>query len=88
MPAAAKPTPPSADESRYPTVERFIERAAPDEIPGVFADTRSALEGVKGPKADHAKKVKVAIERTEELLTFLVDVREKLIAEKKSPKRR
>ena len=87
MPAAAKPTPPPED-ARYPTVERFIERADPQEIGQVFAETRSALDGVKGPNADRAKKVRAAIERTEELLGFLVDVREKLIAEKKSPKRR
>lgn len=89
MPAPSKPAPaPAQDESRYPTVERFIERATPEEVGSLFGDLRDQLGAVKGPKAEHAKKAEVAVQRAEELFGHLVDVRERLISEQKSAKRR
>lgn len=89
MPAPSQPAPaPASDESRYPNVERFIERATPEAVAGLFGDLHDQLANVKGPKADHARKAEAAVQRAEELFGILIDVRERLIAEQKSAKRR
>lgn len=67
----------------YPAVEGFIERATPDQVSGLFQSIKQGLDGLKGPKAEQSKKVRAALERTEELLQHLIEVREKLTAEKK-----
>lgn len=85
MPASEPATPPE-NESRYPAVERFIERADPEELPDVFESVREGLSEVKGAREAAARKAAVAIERTEELLGFLLEVRAKLIAEQKGRK--
>jgi len=72
----------------YPAVEGFIERASPEEIAGLFQSIKQGLDGLKGPKGDQGKKVKAALERTEELLNHLLEVREKLTSEKQGAKGR
>jgi hypothetical protein len=88
MPAAQKPAPAPADDSRYPAVERFIESASKDDVSQVFASVRDGLAGVKGPKAENGKKVSVAVDRAEELFGFLLEVRERMLTDKKSSKKR
>mgnify|MGYP000888467726 CR=1 FL=1 len=79
-PAAPEPAP--LPETNYPTIEGLIETASPDELAAVFTPVKEALAGLKGPKADAAKKVSKGIERAEELLSYLLQVREKLEAER------
>jgi hypothetical protein len=89
MPAAQKPAAaPAADDSRYPGVERFIERASAEDVAHAFSSVREGLTGLKGPKADQAKKVTAAVERAEELFGFLLEVRERMLADKKGSKKR
>ena len=88
MPAAQKPAAPQADESRYPGVERFVERASKEDVDAAFQSLREGLEGLKGPKAEQAKKVKGAIERAEELFGFLLEVRERMLVDKKGAGKR
>lgn len=78
-PAAAQPLP----EPSYPVIEGFVEKATADDISGMFEDLKSQLGGLKGPKAEQGKKIGKAIERTEELLSYLLQVREKLEADRK-----
>lgn len=87
MPTPPQATP-AAPEPMYPAVEGFIEKATPDEVNGLFSSIKQGLDGLKGPKAEQSKKVRVALERTEELLHHLIEVREKLTAEKKGAKGR
>ena len=73
-PAAAAPE----KESNYPVLEQFVERAGPDDVNQLFASLRASLGGLKGPRTEQAKKVESAIALTEELLSHLLQVREKL----------
>ncbi|MHB8879168.1 MAG: hypothetical protein ACYC8T_36170 [Myxococcaceae bacterium] len=85
----SQPAPaPQSDGPMYPSIEAFIERASADEVQNLFGSVRDSLAGLKGPKADQAKKVKKAIEKTEELLAHLLQVREKLEADRKAAKGR
>ena len=77
----AEPPPPQ-DASVYPAIESFIEYANADEIGALLNPLKAELATLKGPKAEQAKKVSKAIERTEELLSYLVQVRERLEAER------
>ena len=83
MPPAKNQPPPAAAEPLYPAIEGFIERATADDIAALFEPLREGLTGLKGPKADQAKKVGKAIEKTQELLSHLLQVREKLEAQRK-----
>ncbi len=67
----------------YPVIEGFIEKASAADIDGTFKDVKEQLAGLKGPRAEQAKKVGKAIERTEELLSYLMQVKEKLEADRK-----
>lgn len=67
----------------YPVIEKFIETATADVIGSTFKALKGDLAGLKGPKAEQAKKVGKAVERTEELLSYLLQVREKLEADRK-----
>ncbi len=80
------PAPAPSDGPMYPSIEAFIERASSDEVNSLFGSIRDGLGALKGPKADQAKKVKRAIEKAEELLGHLLQVREKLEAERKTAK--
>lgn len=86
MPTPSQPQ--TSTEPMYPAVEGFIERASPEEIAGLFQSIKAGLGDLKGPKADQSKKVKAALDRTEELLTHLLEVREKLTSEKHASKGR
>lgn len=79
----AQPPPPADNEPLYPAIEGFIEKATADEIAGLFGPLKDGLAGLKGPRADQAKKVGKAIQKTEELLSHLLQVREKLEADRK-----
>lgn len=88
MPAKkpAKTPPPAAvetNESLYPAIEGFIEKATAEEIADLFSPLKEGLTTLKGPRAEQAKKVGKAILKTEELLSYLLQVREKLEAERK-----
>ncbi len=69
----------------YPVLEGFIEKASLDDISSLFTDLKEALTPLKGARAEQGKKVGKAIERTEELLAYLLEVREKIEAERKNP---
>ncbi|MBE4751123.1 hypothetical protein G4177_23390 [Corallococcus sp. ZKHCc1 1396] len=85
---SAPPSPPELPMPSYPAVETFIEKASADDVQALFAPVKEGLAGLKGPRAETGKKAQAAIARAEELLTMLVDVREKLVAESKQPKGR
>lgn len=80
-PAEAAPQAPT--ESVYPTIEGFIETASADEVKALYDEVRAALGALKGPRADQGKKAQKGVARTEELLSFLLQVREKIEAERK-----
>lgn len=77
------PPPPAQNEPDFPAVSAFIEQASKEEVGGLFAPVKEALSSLKGPKADHAKKATKAVNRAEELLGQLMQVREKLEGDKK-----
>ena len=81
-PPAAAPREPVPEPS-YPVIEGFVEKATADDISNMFKDLKAAMGALKGPKAEQGKKVGKAIERTEELLSYLLQVREKLEADRK-----
>lgn len=72
-----------AAEPLYPAIEGFIEKATADDAAALFKPLKDGLDALKGPKAEQGKKVAKAIERTEELLSYLLQVREKIEAERK-----
>lgn len=75
--------PQTVPEPSYPVIEGFVEKATAADIAAMFKDLKGELGGLKGPKAEQGKKVGKAIERTEELLSYLLQVREKLEADRK-----
>ncbi|PTL80519.1 hypothetical protein [Vitiosangium sp. GDMCC 1.1324] len=92
MPPPSKQQPAPAAEPlpapSFPAIESFIERASAEEVQSLFAPVKTELANLKGPKAEHAKKVQTAISRTEELLGVLLETRERLVAESKSKGRK
>ncbi|OJH39313.1 hypothetical protein [Cystobacter ferrugineus] len=72
----------------FPAIEAFIETASAEEVRSLFSPLKNELANLKGPKAEHAKKVQAAISRTEELLAVLLDTREQLVAESRSKGRK
>ena len=81
--AEKTPEPQPIPEPSYPVIEGFVEKATADDIASLFKDLKTQLAGLKGPKAEQGKKIGKAIERTEELLSYLLQVREKLEADRK-----
>jgi hypothetical protein len=73
----------SQPEPLYPAIEGLIEKATAEEIEALFAQLKKDVADLKGPKAELGKKVARAVERTQELLSYLLQVREKLQAERK-----
>jgi hypothetical protein len=69
---------PAASEPLYPALEGFIESATEDDIRGLYTSLREGLAELKGPRAELGKKAAAAIQRTEELLFFLLQIREKI----------
>jgi hypothetical protein len=72
-------------QSTYPELEAFVESATRDEVTQLFNRLKGSLETLKGPRAEQAKKAKVAVERTEELLERLLELRENLAELRKKP---
>jgi hypothetical protein len=70
-------------ESRYPSIEQFAETASAADVTALFEPIKAGLGALKGPRAEHGKKVGKAIARTEELLSYLLQVRERIEAERK-----
>lgn len=86
--APTDPTPAAPPaESLYPVLEGFIETATAEEIDALFDSVKEGLASLKGPRAEYQKKVALAVSRTEELLRYLLQVREKL-EEKSDPGRK
>jgi hypothetical protein len=81
--AEKTPEPQKLPEPSYPVIEGFVEKATAADISNLFQDLKTQLEGLKGPKAEQGKKIQKAVERTEELLSYLLQVREKLEADRK-----
>lgn len=81
-PAAA----PQTEGPMYPSIEAYIEKATADEVKALFGSIRDGLTSLKGPKVEQAKKVQKAIDRTEELLAHLLQVRDRLDADRKAGK--
>jgi hypothetical protein len=80
---AKKPAKAPPPEERYPAIEELIETASASELPELFQPLRQALEELRGPRKEHAKRVLSALDRTDELLQMLVQTREKLISQGK-----
>jgi hypothetical protein len=78
-----EPQRPPLPQPEYPAIATFVDSASKAEVEGLFADLRDGLAALKGPRAEQAKKVSKAIERTEELLSHLLQVREKIASERK-----
>ena len=81
--AAPAEQPAQMTESVYPTIEGFIETASPDEVKALYDEVKASLSALKGPRADQGKKAGKGVARTEELLSFLLQVREKIESERK-----
>jgi len=70
-------------DANYPVIESLVERSTPDALSHLFDEVKNELATLKGPRAEQAKKVQLAISRTEVLLAPLLQVRENLEAERK-----
>ena len=77
---------PQTEGPMYPAIEAFIEKATAEEVQKLFGSVREGLTSLKGPKVEQAKKVQKAIDKTEELLTHLLQVRDRLEADRKAGK--
>jgi hypothetical protein len=93
MPPPSKQTAPAPVAEPFPTpsfpaIEAFIEGASAEEVQSLFSPVKNELANLKGPKAEHAKKVQTAISRAEELLAVLLETRERLVAESKGKGRK
>ena len=55
-------------QSTYPELEAFVERASAEDVNQLFTRLKGSLDTLKGPRTEQAKKAKVALERTEDLL--------------------
>ncbi len=80
------PPPPPPPQPEYPNLEQFIEGASADSIATLLNPIREALDGLKGPRAEHGKKAMKAVERTEALLAHLLQVREQIEVQRKGSK--
>ena len=81
-PAKEEP-PPEIEAPKYPHIEAFAEQAGSEDVTSIFSPLKESLTGLKGPRAETAKKAVKGVERTEELLQHLLEVREKLKTERK-----
>ncbi|MCA2979682.1 MAG: hypothetical protein INH41_11645 [Myxococcaceae bacterium] len=78
-----EPQRPPLPQPEYPAIATFVDQASKPEVEALFADLRDGLGAMKGPRAEQARKVTKAIERTEELLSHLLQVREKIASNRK-----
>ncbi|MGV3621074.1 MAG: hypothetical protein ACO1OB_09670 [Archangium sp.] len=74
---------PEISSPSYPAIEGYIETQAAADIARTIQGLKDQLASLKGPRAEQAKKVGKAIERTEELLSYLMQVKEKLESDRK-----
>jgi hypothetical protein len=81
MPTEPSSTDAPQNDSLYPEVEAFIERATEDDIRLRFDSLKAGLEGLKGARATHAKRVLKALDHVEALFMHLLGVRTRLIAQ-------
>lgn len=78
-----EPARPALPQPEYPAISIFVDAAQPADVEALFKDLKDGLSALKGPRAEQAKKVSKAIERTEELMSHLLQVREKMAAGRK-----
>lgn len=78
-----EPSRPPMPQPEYPAIATFVDKAEKADIDALFEAVKEGLGSMKGPKAEQAKKVSRAIERTEELMSHLLQVREKIASERK-----
>jgi hypothetical protein len=71
-------------QPEYPTIATFVDVAQPADVDALYRELRGRLEALKGPRAEQARKVTKAIERTEELMHHLLQVRESIGKNKKA----
>jgi hypothetical protein len=81
--AASPNAPPPLPSPSYPAIEAMIEFATADEIAAVFAPITAAVAELKGPRTEQGKRALKAVEHTQALLWHLLQVREKLEAQRK-----
>lgn len=67
----------------YPNIEMFIETASSEDIEALYAPLQDSLGGLKGPRAEIGKKASKGVARAQELLMHLLEVREKIEADRK-----
>ena len=65
----------------YANLESFLEQEPRSAVRELFDGTREKLSEAKGTKAANAKKAIGAIDKTEQLLHHLFDVKERLARE-------
>ncbi len=87
MPPAAKSAPAPAQDALYPVIEAFVEKATAEQIGVLYQSITDGLAGLKGPQAANGKKIEKAVEKTTELLSHLIQVREKLEADRKGKRK-
>lgn len=75
-----------SEPSRYPALEGFIEQATQTDIEALFEPLKESLASLKGARAETGKKVSVAIDKTTELLQYLLQVREKIESQRPKSK--
>ena len=76
-------SPPPLPTPTYPAIETLIEYVTADELTTLFAPVSTALAELKGPRAEQGKRAAKAVEHTQGLLSHLLQVREKLEAQRK-----
>jgi hypothetical protein len=69
-------------EPLYPSLEALIETATPGDLEALFASVKEGLDALKGPRGEYGSRVATAVARTEELLRYLLQVREKIELER------
>jgi len=77
-PSEKKSEEPMLPAPSYPSLESFIETATESEVEALYQPILEALNGLKGPQVDKAKKIDAAIVKSSELLGILLGVRARL----------
>jgi hypothetical protein len=65
-------------QPEYPVIAAFVDVAQTEDVEALFGNVVRGLQELKGQKAEQAKKVSKALERVEELMSHLIQVREKI----------
>lgn len=85
---SAPSAPAAAPEPLYPNIEAFIETASNEDIENLYAPLKDSLAALKGPRAENGKKAVKGVEQAEALLQHLLEIREKIEAERKAAGKR